>query len=143
MQKEWALSYQLMTAFCLRVSTTKYKKYHSVCPLVGIGTLSPASVPLPPRTGGGGAHSPAGEGLGESQFRRREKSLALCLRCGFNYYSMYVHLHIQLGGHPCVAGLLAADSVCHPVHYHSVQLFQLGSTIFFGQQVSLFTSNGI
>jgi hypothetical protein len=28
---------------------------------------------------GGGAHSPAGEGLGESQFRRLEKSLALCL----------------------------------------------------------------
>jgi hypothetical protein len=34
-----------------------YKEYHSVCPLVGIGTLptplSPASAP-PPRTGGGG-----------------------------------------------------------------------------------------
>jgi hypothetical protein len=43
--------------------------------------LSPASVPLPPepKVGGGGAHSPAGEGLGESQFRRLEKkSLALC-----------------------------------------------------------------
>jgi hypothetical protein len=30
----------------------KYKEYHSVCPLVGIGTLptplSPASLPLPP-----------------------------------------------------------------------------------------------
>ncbi len=48
-----------------------YKEFHSVCPLVGIGTLPtpllPASVPLTPRTGGGGgAHSPAGEGLGES-----------------------------------------------------------------------------
>ncbi len=35
-----------------------YKEYHNVCPLVGIGTLppplSPASVPLPPRTKGGG-----------------------------------------------------------------------------------------
>jgi hypothetical protein len=31
---------------------------------------------------GGGAHSPAGKGLGESQFRRLEKSLALCLLCG-------------------------------------------------------------
>jgi len=34
-----------------------YKEYHSVCPLVGIGTLpiplSPASVPLPPEPGGG------------------------------------------------------------------------------------------
>jgi hypothetical protein len=35
----------------------------------------------PPGTGGGGAHSPAGEGVGESQFRRLEKSLALCLLC--------------------------------------------------------------
>ena len=45
-----------------------YKEHHSVCPLVGIGTLptplSPASEPLPPEPGGGGAHSPAGEGLG-------------------------------------------------------------------------------
>ncbi len=32
-----------------------------------------------PGTKGEGAHSPAGEGLGESQFRRLEKSLALCL----------------------------------------------------------------
>ncbi len=75
-------------------------------------------------------HSHAGEGLGESLFRRREKSLALCLLCGFNY-SMHFHLCNQLGGHPCVAGLLAAYSVCHPVHYHSVQHLQLGSTIFF------------
>jgi hypothetical protein len=57
-----------------------YKEYQSVCPLVGIGTLptplSQACVPLPPRTGGGGgAHSPAGEGLEESQFRRLEKTL--------------------------------------------------------------------
>ncbi len=34
-----------------------------------------------PRNRGGGA-SQAGEGLGESQFRRLEKSLALCLLCG-------------------------------------------------------------
>jgi hypothetical protein len=37
------------------------------------------------RTGGGGSFSPAGEGLGESQFQRLEKSLALCLLCGFQY----------------------------------------------------------
>jgi hypothetical protein len=64
-----------------------YKEYKSVCPLIGIATLptplSPASVPLPPEPGGG-AHSPAGEGLGESQFRRLEKSFALCLLCGWN-----------------------------------------------------------
>ncbi len=60
-----------------------YKKYCSVCPLVGIGTLptplSPASVPIPPDAGG--AHSPAGEGLGESQFRRLEKSCTLPSLC--------------------------------------------------------------
>ncbi len=86
-------------------------------------------MPLPPRTGGG-AHSPAGEGLGESQFRRREKSLALCILCGFNY-SMHIHLRNQLGSHPCVAGLVATNNVCHLVHYHSDQHFQLGSTPFF------------
>jgi hypothetical protein len=42
----------------------QYKEYHSVCPLVGIGTplppLSPASVPLPPKPkGGGGGHTRA------------------------------------------------------------------------------------
>ncbi len=56
------------------------KECHSVCPLVGIGTLptplSPASVPLPPEPGGGGAHSPAGERVGESQFRRLKKKLS-------------------------------------------------------------------
>ncbi len=35
-----------------------------------------------PRNQGGEALSPAGKGLGESQFRRLEKSLALCLLCG-------------------------------------------------------------
>ncbi len=33
----------------------------------------------PPRTGGGGAHSPAGEGLGESQLRRGD------IHCGTLY----------------------------------------------------------
>jgi hypothetical protein len=36
----------------------------------------------PPGTRGEEALSPADEGLGESQFRRLEKSLALCLLCG-------------------------------------------------------------
>jgi hypothetical protein len=49
--------------------------------------LSPASVPLPPEPKGAGvgALSPAGEGLGESQFRRLEKKLCtlptLCCQC--------------------------------------------------------------
>ncbi len=45
-----------------------YKEYHSVCPLVGIGTLptplSPASVPLPPEPGGGGGTLACGWGVG-------------------------------------------------------------------------------
>jgi hypothetical protein len=57
-----------------------YTEYHSVFPFVGIGTLpppfSPASVPLPPYQRGGGEYSPAGEGSGESQFRRLEKKLS-------------------------------------------------------------------
>jgi hypothetical protein len=57
-----------------------YKEHHSVCPFVGIGTLppllSPASVPLPPVQRGVGARSPAGGGVGESQFRRLEKKLS-------------------------------------------------------------------
>jgi hypothetical protein len=38
----------------------------------------------PPRTGGGGANSPAGEGVGESQLNSDDwsKILALCLLCG-------------------------------------------------------------
>jgi hypothetical protein len=58
--------------------SSQYKENHSVCPLVGIGTLptplSAASVPLLPELGGGGGgHLLAGEGLGESQFQRMEK----------------------------------------------------------------------
>jgi len=37
-----------------------------------------------PPPGTKGARSPAGEGLGESRFRRLEKSLVLCLLCGIN-----------------------------------------------------------
>ncbi len=43
---------------CSEPQSTLYKEYHSVCHLVGIGTLptplSPASVPLPPEQGGRG-----------------------------------------------------------------------------------------
>jgi hypothetical protein len=38
----------------------------------------------PPVPKGGGAHSPAAKGVGESQFQRLEKRLALCLLCGMN-----------------------------------------------------------
>jgi hypothetical protein len=69
-----------------------------LCPLVGIGTLppplSPASVPLPPEPTGGGAHSPAGEGLGESHFQRLEKKLrtlpTLCLKAFFVTWTSFM-----------------------------------------------------
>jgi hypothetical protein len=50
----------------------------------------------PPGTKGGGAPSPAGEGVVESQFRRLEKILALCLLCALrpclclNFRPLYV-----------------------------------------------------
>ncbi len=49
---------------------TKYEYIKSTTVYVPTSELGP-----PPRTGGG-AHSPAGEGLGVSQFRRLEKKLS-------------------------------------------------------------------
>ncbi len=55
--------------------------------------------PSPQNRGvGWGAHSPAGEGLGESQFRRLEKRLALCLLCeqgSRSYKNFHASLTIQ------------------------------------------------
>ncbi len=45
---------------------------------------------LPPGPKGGGAHSPAAKGVGESQFQRLEKRLALCLLCGRTTYNRKV-----------------------------------------------------
>jgi hypothetical protein len=47
--------------------------------------LAASEFALPPLPkGGGGAHSPAAKGVGESQFQRLEKRLALCLLCAFH-----------------------------------------------------------
>ena len=43
--------------------------------------LAASECALPPGPKGGGAHSPAAKGVGESQFQRLEKRLALCLLC--------------------------------------------------------------
>ncbi len=63
-----------------------YLEYHSVCPLVGIGTLSPpllqASV-LPPGTKGE-THLPACEEVGESEFGRLERKLSTLQKKFFN-----------------------------------------------------------
>ncbi len=42
--------------------------------------------PPPPGPKGRGAHSPAAKGVGESQFQRLEKRLALCLLCVILYH---------------------------------------------------------
>ncbi len=54
-------------------------------PSLDLGLSHPFSckrVCPPPGPKGGGAHSPAAKGVGESQFQRLEKRLALCLLCG-------------------------------------------------------------
>jgi hypothetical protein len=45
--------------------------------------LAASDCALPPVPQGGGAHSPAAKGVGESQLQRLEKRLALCLLCGY------------------------------------------------------------
>ncbi len=44
--------------------------------------LAASECALTPGPKGGGAHSPAAKGVGESQFQQLEKRLALCLLCG-------------------------------------------------------------
>ncbi len=67
-----------------------YKEHRSVCPLVGIGTLppllSPASVPLPPETGGGGHARLRVGGWGSPNSDDWRKSLALCLLCALGQW---------------------------------------------------------
>ncbi len=68
-----------------------YLEYHSVCPLVRIGTPFPLArvSPTPPAPKGGETLLPAGEGVEGSQFgRQARKSLALCLLCALRTKSM-------------------------------------------------------
>jgi hypothetical protein len=73
-----------------------YKEYHSRNWDSPNPSLASECAPQPstgtavPGGGGGGAQSPAGEGLGKSQFRRLEKSVALCLLCDQNPYRLRV-----------------------------------------------------
>ncbi len=50
----------------------------------------------PPRTKGWGAHSPAAKGVGESQFQRLEKRLALCLLCACWSQNLIADLELAL-----------------------------------------------
>jgi hypothetical protein len=52
--------------------------------------LAASEYALPPGPKGGGAHSPAAKGVGESQFQRLEKRLVLCLLCAIVYLSQWV-----------------------------------------------------
>jgi hypothetical protein len=124
-----------------------YKEYQSICPLVGIGTLSPplspASVPLFPEPGG--AHSPAGEGLGESQFRRLEKKLTMhsaysvgssMLRYSIEIWSNQFGLAYSLftyimvwggGGGESVAKFAPLHCQCFPVRWIPIPPYAEGS----------------
>ncbi len=56
-----------------------------------------ASECAPDQRVGGGAPSPAAKGVGESQFQRLEKRLALCLLCASFYaYSTYCIFILEL-----------------------------------------------
>jgi hypothetical protein len=103
-------------------------EYHSVCPLVGIGTPSTpsptASVYPPPLNQRRGTHSPVGEGVGQSQFGRLEKSLTLCLLCG-------LHTNRVLPSFPFfkIIGLrLKTQTVATAVKCH--QIIQLDAKMF-------------
>ncbi len=50
----------------------------------------------PPGPKGGGAHLPVAKGVGESQFQRLEKRLALCLLCALILYIQPISLHINV-----------------------------------------------
>jgi hypothetical protein len=71
----------------------------------------------PPPGTKAGAHSPAGEGLGESQFRRLEKSLAVCLLCVLNYFFMLLFIVGRMHTHHIVFNALdvvdGAESQLH------------------------------
>ncbi len=59
-------------------------------------TLSPASVPLPPESKGGGGHTRVRMRGWGSQFQRLEKSLALCLLCGVPCLPSFMMLYPSL-----------------------------------------------
>jgi hypothetical protein len=69
-----------------------YLEYQSVCPPVRIGSANPRFRKLVclPRNGGGGQHSPAGEGMGGHNSDDWRESLALCLLWDDCYFMVLV-----------------------------------------------------
>jgi hypothetical protein len=61
------------------------------------------------------AFSPAGEGLGESQFRRLEKSLALCLLCELHAFmrrALNALLYVERKTNTKKVKLILLDIIC-------------------------------
>ncbi len=90
-----------------------------ICPLVGIGTLPTAPNPslaseCATGMGGGGlAPSPAGEGLGEFQFRRLEKKLSTLLTlCCVQSVQPSAEQKISLSDYQEILDHLAQMKVC-------------------------------
>jgi hypothetical protein len=115
-ERVWSVTYRLGTGKWLTLFySVQYKEYHSVCPLFRIGTLptplSPASVPLSQNRGWGHTRLPEGEGLGESQFRRLQKSLALCLLCAATHSSARLSVPLPLFVLICSGGGITIGSV--------------------------------
>ncbi len=108
-----------------------YKEYHSVCLLIGIGTLptplSRASVPLPPEPRGGHTRLRV-RGWGSPNSDDWRKSLSLCLLCGptficntsvlFCYFQSLKTLteYILLGAHE----LRARRTMCKSVFFSKI-----------------------
>jgi hypothetical protein len=75
---------QTTLSFLELLGITKYVYIKSTTvyvPSSELGLSRQRVCPSPRNQKGGGAHSPAGEGLGESQFRRLEKRLSNLLLC--------------------------------------------------------------
>ncbi len=86
----WYFSFCKESCFIMPETTSLYKMYHNVGPIVGIGTLptplSPASVPLPPEPGGRGHTRLRVRGWGSPSSDDWRKSLALCLLCALDLF---------------------------------------------------------
>jgi hypothetical protein len=97
-------------------STYIYRAPQCMSPRWNWDTPTPlaASECAPPGPKGGGAHSPAAKGVGESQFQRLEKRLALCLLCGRVPISNEGTYTVVLFTYTYFVGLQNAH--CTPVH---------------------------
>jgi hypothetical protein len=80
----WTKELYLCTVAPLPQSTYIYRAPQCMSPRWNWDSPTPLAASeyaLPPGAKGGGAHSPAAKEVGESQFQRLEKRLALCLLC--------------------------------------------------------------